>query len=68
LNQTPTTSLIFEIIAGRNTVAAYSSYQWRSDIGIRQGQLYYAISPERKIKHPAVQCITEGARETLFAS
>ena len=27
---------------------------------------YYAISPERKLKHPAVLHITEAARETLF--
>ena len=27
---------------------------------------YYAISPERKLKHPAVVRITELARERLF--
>ncbi len=27
---------------------------------------YYAISPERKLKHPGVMCITETAREELF--
>jgi LysR family transcriptional activator of nhaA len=27
---------------------------------------YYAISPERKLKHPAVLQITEAARATLF--
>ncbi|MCR9278125.1 MAG: transcriptional activator NhaR [Pseudomonadaceae bacterium] len=30
-------------------------------------ETYYAISPERKIKHPAVRCVTEMARESLFA-
>jgi len=29
-------------------------------------ETYYAISPERKIKHPGVMCITETAREELF--
>ena len=28
---------------------------------------YYAISPERKLKHPAVLAVTEAAREELFA-
>ena len=28
---------------------------------------YYAISPERKLKHPAVLAVTESAREELFA-
>jgi LysR family transcriptional activator of nhaA len=28
---------------------------------------FYAISPERKIRHPAVAAITEAARERLFA-
>ena len=43
-------------------------YHVRS-IGIAEGvrESYYAISPERKIKHPAVVSITEHARETLFA-
>ena len=27
---------------------------------------YYAISPERKLRHPGVMCITETARESLF--
>ena len=29
-------------------------------------ETYYAISPERKLKHPGVMCITETAREKLF--
>ena len=29
---------------------------------------FYAVSPERKIKHPAVAAISEAARSTLFAS
>ncbi len=29
-------------------------------------ETYYAISPERKLKHPGVMCITETAREELF--
>lgn len=29
---------------------------------------YYAISPERKVKHPAVRAITEAARDELFSS
>ena len=29
---------------------------------------YYAISPERKLKHPAVLAITEAARDELFSS
>jgi LysR family transcriptional activator of nhaA len=29
---------------------------------------FYAVSAERKIKHPAVAIITETARNTLFAS
>ena len=29
-------------------------------------ETYYAISPERKLKHPAVLAITESAREVLF--
>jgi LysR family transcriptional activator of nhaA len=29
---------------------------------------FYAVSPERKLKHPAVVTITEAARETLFAN
>lgn len=33
--------------------------------GIRE--TYYAISPERKLKHPAVVQITAAARESLFA-
>lgn len=28
---------------------------------------FYAISPERKLKHPAIVAITERARETIFA-
>jgi hypothetical protein len=28
---------------------------------------YYAISAERKIKHPAVAVISQSARQTLFA-
>lgn len=28
---------------------------------------YYAISPERKLTHPAVVAITEGARSNVFA-
>ncbi|MFU8815385.1 MAG: transcriptional activator NhaR [Pseudomonadales bacterium] len=31
------------------------------------GETYYAISPERKIKHPAVLRITEAARARLFS-
>jgi LysR family transcriptional activator of nhaA len=27
---------------------------------------YYAISPERKLKHPAVLAITQAAREVLL--
>jgi len=27
---------------------------------------FYAISPERKLKHPAIVAITERARETIF--
>ncbi len=30
-------------------------------------ETYYAISPERKIKHQGVMCITETAREELFS-
>jgi LysR family transcriptional activator of nhaA len=30
-------------------------------------ETYYAISPERKIKHPAILSITESAREHLFS-
>ena len=30
-------------------------------------ETYYAISPERKIKHPAILSITEAARESLFS-
>ncbi|MFK8020748.1 MAG: transcriptional activator NhaR [Pseudomonadales bacterium] len=39
-------------------------------IGIAEGvsESYYAISPERKIKHPAVVSITAAARENLFAN
>ena len=29
-------------------------------------ETYYAISPERKLKHPGVMCITETARKELF--
>jgi LysR family transcriptional activator of nhaA len=29
---------------------------------------FYAISPERKLKHPAIVAITERARETIFRS
>lgn len=29
-------------------------------------ETYYAISPERKLKHPGVMCITETARKKLF--
>ncbi len=38
-------------------------------IGIADGvtESYYAISPERKIKHPAVASITEVARTKLFS-
>ncbi len=38
-------------------------------IGIAEGLVdsYYAISSERKIKHPAVASITEVARESLFS-
>jgi LysR family transcriptional activator of nhaA len=37
-------------------------------IGEAEGvhETYYAISPERKIKHPAILSITEAAREHLF--
>jgi LysR family transcriptional activator of nhaA len=28
---------------------------------------FYVISPERRIKHPAVTAITEAARSRLFA-
>jgi LysR family transcriptional activator of nhaA len=31
-------------------------------------ETYYAITCERKIKHPAIVAITESARETLFAN
>lgn len=39
-------------------------------IGEAEGveESYFAISPERKIRHPSVLSITETARETLFAS
>ncbi len=42
-------------------------YHVRS-IGVAESvkETYYAISPERKIKHPAVVSITEVARQTLF--
>lgn len=38
-------------------------------IGEAQGvaETYYAISPERKLKHPAVLKITETARQSLFS-
>ena len=29
---------------------------------------FYAISPERKIKHPAVACIVNNAKEGIFGS
>ncbi len=37
-------------------------------IGAVEGvkESFYAISPERKLKHPAVMTITESARQTLF--
>jgi LysR family transcriptional activator of nhaA len=36
-------------------------------IGVAEGitESYFAVSPERKIKHPAVLRITAAARETL---
>lgn len=39
------------------------------NIGVVDGvrETYYAISPERKIKHPALVHITEAARKRLFA-
>ena len=38
-------------------------------LGVAEGtrETYYAISPERKLKHPAVLAVTESAREILFA-
>ncbi|MEM7542542.1 MAG: transcriptional activator NhaR [Pseudomonadota bacterium] len=39
------------------------------EVGIAEGarESYYAISPERKIHHPAVQRVTEVARSSVFA-
>lgn len=39
-----------------------------SSIGVVEElkETYYAISPERKLKHPGVMCITETARTRLF--
>lgn len=42
----------------------YHSVELRSIESIRE--TYYAISPERKLKHPAILAITERARNSLF--
>jgi LysR family transcriptional activator of nhaA len=39
----------------------------RVGLADRVNETYYAISPERKISHPAVLQITEFARTRLFA-
>lgn len=51
-------------IAGK-VQSMYASRRVGEVDGIQE--TYYAISPERKIKHPAVLSITETARERLFA-
>ncbi len=43
----------------------YSARQVGTIDGVHE--TYYAISPERKIKHPAILSITESARERLFS-
>jgi LysR family transcriptional activator of nhaA len=43
----------------------YSSSRVGDADGVHE--TYYAISPERKIKHPAILSITESAREHLFS-
>ena len=50
-------------IAGK-VESMYSARRVGEVDGVRE--TYYAISPERKIKHPAILGITEAARERLF--
>ncbi len=50
-------------IAGE-VASMYHSVELGSVKSMRES--YYAISPERKLKHPAVVQITERARQTLF--
>ena len=45
----------------QNEVAAFLRKQ------AERRQQFYTISPERKLKHPAVVAITESARGTLLA-
>ncbi len=58
------------VFAGPTTLEAEISQMYRVQI---LGQVpnvqerFYAISPERKLKHPAIVAITERARETIFA-
>ena len=44
----------------------YQSRELGEVPGVRES--YYAITPERKIRHPAVLAITEAARQSLFTA
>ncbi|NJN51447.1 MAG: LysR family transcriptional regulator, partial [Gammaproteobacteria bacterium] len=57
------------LFPGPSAIAAEIEHTYRARaVGIVDGvkEAYYAISPERKLKHPAVLAITQQARADLF--
>lgn len=58
------------IFPAPKAIADEVAYMYRArEIGVAEGvtETFYAISPERRLKHPSVVRITELARESLFS-